>query len=228
MRSLFPALLGLAAAALSFTSCQDADRIPAPAATSVALVHATIDADADTFNLLRARASIDGLPGLNNPTRPIFRFTLDVPNQRDVRVSKVFVYKTLRRGANASTYTYGPRVLAREVSTFPTVLTFDSQEVLTDLQFIGSAEVTTASGTTVKVRALQNLLASDATLPNNVFLSDAVIFTYEYEVETNGQTQRIILTPTRPATVQAPVARQVDVITGSQIDQPFAVVAPFR
>jgi hypothetical protein len=55
-----------------------------------------------------------------------------------------------------------------------------------------------------------------------------VIFTYEYEVETNGQTQRIILTPTRPATVQAPVARQVDVITGSQIDQPFAVVAPFR
>jgi len=214
MRTIFPALLGLAAAALSFTSCQDADRLPMPATTSVALVRATVDADADTFNLARAKASVNQLPLLLNPTRPLFRFTLDLA-QRDARVTKVLVYKTYRRGSNSSLYTYGPRVLAREVTTFPTTLTFDSQEALTDLTRIGDS-------------TLIPIKASDNNRQNNVFVGEAIIFTYEYEAEINGQLQRVILTPTTKIAVTAPSAQTVEVISGAQLNPPYSVVALFR
>jgi hypothetical protein len=215
MRTLFPALPGLAAAALSFTSCQDADRLPMPATTSLALVRATVDADADTFNLLRARVSNITLPALPNPTRPLFRFTLDLTEQRDARVTKVFVYKTYRRGSNASVYNYGPRVLAREVTTFPTTLTFDSQEALTDLTRFGDS-------------VLIPIKARDDSQQNRVSAGEAIIFTYEYEAEINGQTQRVILTPTSKVAVSSPSPQTVEVISGTQITPPYSVVVTFR
>lgn len=214
MRTVIPALTGLVAAALSCTSCQDADRIPLPATTSVALVQATVDADAATFSLARAKASVKALPLLADPTRPIFRFTLDLV-QREAHVTKVLVYKTYRRGTNSSAYSYGPRVLAREVTSFPTTLTFDSQEAITDL--------TRFSGT-----ALTPIRATDDNRPNGIFAGESIIFTYEYEVENNGQRQRVVLTPTSTIAVTSPGAQTVEVITGSLLNPPYAVVALFQ
>lgn len=229
MKKFVLASLLLTSAAAAFTSCKDDDKDPAPSYTSVGLVKATVDAVEDTFDLARSQASVNALAGLDNPTRPVFKFTVDLYSQRDVKITKVYVYKTLRRGATSTVYTYGPRVLAREVTTFPTTLTFDSQDVLTGLQRIGTSTFTDSTGkTTANAPTLFNIKGADDDARNTVFSIDAVVFTYEYDVEVNGETRRIILTPTNKVNIIAPSTQQVEVISGAQINPPFAVVAPFR
>lgn len=214
MRNVFPALLGLAATALSTTSCQDADRLPMPALTSVALVQASVDTNTSTLNLQRAKASNDVLRTLPDPTRPLLRFTLKLTPQRDAPVTKVFIYKTHRRGSEGF-YTYGPRVLAREVSTFPTTLTFDSQEILTDMGRFSSG-------------ILLPLKGSSDSQANRIFAGEAIVFTYEYEIERDGQPQRVILTPTSKVNVTNPSVQTVEIIGGAQVNPPYSVVVPFR
>jgi hypothetical protein len=62
---------------------------------------------------------------------------------------------------------------------------------------------------------------------NQIFTADAIVLTYEYEAEINGQLQRIVLTPTTKVDVELPSPQQAEFITGVQINEPYAVVVPF-
>jgi hypothetical protein len=238
MKKIARAFFLLTSLSLVFVSCKDSDKDPAPSFVSVGLVKTTVDAPFDIasgayqYNLDRVQRSDDRLPGVIqdsidgqplSPTRPVINMTVDLYSQRDAQITKVYVYKTRRSGANPTTYTYGPRVLFKEVTTFPTTLTFNSQEALADLQRIGTGLINDTTRTT-----LINILGATAATNNQVFVGDAVVFTYEYEANTPSGPQRIVLTPTRQVTVYTPSKRQADVVTGSQINSPYATVLSFN
>jgi len=213
MKNFITAGTLLALATVSLTSCYDRDRDPMPEYSSVALVNATLDPATATIPLLPARAA-----AATNPTRPEIRFTIDLYSQRDTKVSKVFVYRTLRRGSTAAVYSYSPRFLLAEVTTFPTTLTFNSQQLLTDMVRL-TTDANTGAVTAVPY------IPPTATAVNRIFTGDTFIFTYEYELE-NGQ--RIVLTPTTKQTSSSPTTQAYETITGSQINAPYALVVPIR
>lgn len=196
----------LLASSAALTSCYDRARDPMPEYTSVGLVKATVDPATDTIAYVPARAAVS-----TNPVRPKVTFTIDLYSQRDVKVTKVYVYRTLRRGT--TTFSYSPRFLLTEVTTFPTTLTFDSQQLLTDMVRL---DATTNPATVVPY------IQTAATSPNRIFQTDSFVFTYEYELE-NGE--RVVLTPTTKTTIGS---QTYETITGSQINAPYALVVPIR
>jgi hypothetical protein len=204
----------LLASSAALTSCYDRDRDPMPEYSSVALVKATIDPATDTLALRPAQAAEN-----TNPTRPEVRFTIDLYSQRDVKVTKVYVYTTLRRGTGTS-ITYSSRHLLTEVTTFPTTLTFNSQQLLEGMYRLGADNA--GKATSYPYIRLANQT-------NSIFANDVILLTYEYELE-NGK--RIILTPVtiKKATVTGTTEpeQEYEVITGSQIQPPYALPIVFR
>ena len=216
MRNVFPALLGLAAAALAFTSCQDSDRIPAPAVISVPLILPTLTADSDTlFNYQRTQASDNILRTLSNPTRPVVKFTINLPDQRDVKIKAVQVYKSFRTGSLSA---LGPRALAGEYTTFPATVALNSSEVLTDLLRYTPP---TPPATAGLVRPIKATTPAQA---NSVFPGSQILFTFEYVLEDG---RHIILTPLN--TISASLVGSTDapatydVVTGTQVNAPYAI-----
>ena len=194
----------LLASSAALTSCYDRDRDPMPEYSSVGLVKATLDPATDTVSYVPARAAPS-----TNPTRPQVTFTVDLYSQRDVKITKVYVYRTLRRGA--TTYTYSPRFFLEEVTTFPKTLSYNTQELLTGMMRV---DATSNPATAIPY------IPGPASSPNRIFENDAFLFTYEYELE-NGK--RIVLTPTSKTTVGT---QTYETITGSQILAPYALVVP--
>ena len=204
-------LLGAMLGALG--SCKESSRIPAPAVTSVPLLFAKASSDPTKsyFNTTRAAASTNTLPRLADPTRPVFEFTFDVPNQRDVQLQAVEVYKSFQRGVRI-----GPRVLVGSYTSFPATVTLTSQEALTGLQqlFFSSPSAT--------LPTLRNLLGATASAPNEIFSGDLVVFTFEYVLKDGS---RVVLTPL--ADVRLAGGGVAKVISGTQINPPYALYAKF-
>ncbi|GAC1373172.1 MAG: hypothetical protein NVSMB30_14830 [Hymenobacter sp.] len=194
-------------------SCKESSRIPAPAVTSVPLIFpkASTDVEKNHYDTQRAAASINNLPRLANPTRPVFEFTFDVPDQRDVKLKAVEVYKSFQRGISI-----GPRVLVGAYSTFPTTVTLNSQEALTGLQ-----RLFYSTGATLPT--LRNLLAATPAAPNEVLTGDLIVFTFEYVLQDGS---RVILTPLSDVKL-AGGAAAAKVISGTQINPPYALYARF-
>lgn len=211
----FAASLLLASSAV-LTACYNRDRDPMPEYSSVGLVKATIDPATDTISYIPARAAPS-----TNPTRPNVTFTIDLYSQRDVKITKLYIYRTLRRGT--TTFTYSPRFLLDSITTFPTTVTYNSQQLLT-----GMVRLDATTNPVTAIPYVQSLPTS----PNRIFQTDSFIFTYEYVLE-NGK--RIVLTPTTntkvttAATPTTPATTQTyGTITGSQILAPYALVVPIR
>lgn len=192
----------------SLSSCKEASKIPAPDVTSVPLLVATVSPDntKNYFDRLRARASINDLPALANPTRPVFEFSFDVPDQRDVKIKAVEVYKSFQRAR------LGPRVLVGSYSSFPATVSLNSQDALAGLQQL--------SGATPPV--LTNVLGATAAVPNDLNNGDIILFTFEYVLQDGS---RVILTPL--VNVKTSSGATVQVASGNQINPPYAVQAVF-
>lgn len=202
-------LLALGAAG----GCKESSKIPAPAVTSVPLIFAKASPDLQKsyFDTQRAAASLNNLPRLADPTRPVFEFSFAVPDQRDVQLKAVEVYKSFQRGVRI-----GPRVLVGSYSSFPVTVSLNSQEALTGLQqlFFSSPSAT--------LPTLRNLLGATASLPNEIFSGDFVVFTFEYVLQDGS---RVILTPL--ADVRLAGGGVAKVISGTQINPPYALYAKF-
>lgn len=211
MKRLILSLL-LAGTFAGLSACRETSKIPAPEVTSVPLLMPRLSADAEKnhFDTQRAFASINALANLPNPTRPVLEFTLDIPDQRDVQIQAVEVYKSFQRGNFI-----GPRVFYRAYTSFPATVSINSQDALTGLQRLGSA----ATGT---LPTLYNLLGSTASAPNPVLTGDRIVFTFEYKLQ-NGS--KVILTPL--ADVKLNDGTTVKVISGNQINPPYSIYGRF-
>ncbi|WP_310393259.1 hypothetical protein [Hymenobacter sp.] len=217
---LFGALLAVATGSLS--SCEENSKNPAPEFTSVPLIFAKVSSDVEKsyFNTTRAAASINNLPNTPDVTpadprkgqRPVFEFTFDVPDQRDVRIQAVEVYKSFQRDIRI-----GPRVLVGSYDSFPATVSLNSQEALTGLQQLFF------SGPSATLPTLRNLLGATPNARNEVITGDVIVFTFEYVLEDGS---RIILTPLSDVRL-AGNATPAKVISGTQINPPYALYARF-
>ena len=212
MKKLLFSLLLLVSAG-SVSSCQDKDKLPAPEVKSVPLIFPQVSSDPakNHFNWQRSRAAESA-----NPQRPVFEFTFDLGDQRDVQIRTVEVYKSYRRGA---TGLIGPRVLAREVTSFPATITINSQEAITGLQRMQGQDAPL-------LPLLFPVKAASPTAPNSqIVINDQIIFTFEYVLQDGS---RVVLTPLNKVRVASPSTPEVEVVSGTQISPPFAVIATFR
>jgi hypothetical protein len=205
-------LLLFASATGAFSSCKDSSKIPAPDVISAPLFFPQVSSDKtkNHFDYGSARA-----PEASNPVRPVFEFTIDLKDQRDVKIKAVEVYKSFKRGN-----TIGPRALAGSYSTFPVTISLNSQQVLTDLKRltlqnpIGGLPQSTLSDTK----------ASSPTATNGILTGDVIIFTFEYVLEDDS---RIILTPLTSVPLLAP-SPPAQVISGGRINAPYALYDTIR
>lgn len=218
----------LAAAALVLPACRDAQPLPAPTSI-VPLLYATVAADADTFNLRWALPSIDALAQQPNPGRPVCRFTISRSySGDDIIIRKVFVYKCLRRSSAPAAYTYSSRALAREISQLPATLTFDSQEALTGIYRIAPATAGTSTDSLTVEPWYYPFIPPNSSNHNIIFNIDAIVFTFEYDVEINGQLQHVALDPTHKVTFEFPTTRELEFFDGPPVSAPYSVTVPFR
>lgn len=202
----------------SLSSCKESSKDPAPAFTSVPLIFPKLSTDVSKsyFDTQRARASNNELATLPNPTRPTLEFTLELPDQRDVKIQSVEVYKSFKRGNFI-----GPRAFSGSYSSFPATVSLTSEQALAGLQqlFFGTALPTLSP------------LASQtpATVRNPILSGDIIIFTFEYVLEDGS---RIILTPLSDVRLNNPTnlvpAPTAKVISGNQINAPYALYAKFQ
>ena len=225
MKNLVLSLL-LVSAIGSLTGCKEDSKIPAPAVTSVPVIFGKVSSDINKsyYNTRRAAASINNLPTtVSNPDptlppdpfigqRPVFEFSFDIPDQRDVNIAAVEVYKSFKRGI-----TIGPRAFVGAYTSFPATVTLNSQDALTGLQ-----RLFTASGATGPTAS--NLLASTPGQQNQILSGDQIVFTYEYVLQDGS---RVILTPLTDVTLNDKITK-VKVISGNQINPPYAVYATFQ
>jgi hypothetical protein len=196
----------------SVSSCKDASKIPAPEVTSVPLIFAKVSPNVENnhYDTQRASTSVNNLPRLANPTRPVFEFTIDIPDQRDIKLQAVEVYKSFQRGTSI-----GPRALVGSYSTFPATVSLNSQDALTGLQrlfYVPGATLPT----------LRNLLGATTSSVNEVLSGDIILFTYEYVLQDGS---RVILTPL--SDVKLAGGATTKVISGTQINPPYALQAKF-
>ena len=194
----------------SFSACKDASKIPAPDVTSVPLIFpvASSDPEKDHYDQQRAAASIDGLPSQTIPTRPVFEFTFDIPDQRDIQLRTVEVYKSFQRGNNI-----GPRVLAGSYSSFPARVAINSQDALTGLQ-----RLLYSTG----LPSLSPVLGANSAARNQVLSGDRIVFTFEYVLQDGS---RVILTPL--ADVKLAGGAIAKVISGNQVNPPYSIYGRF-
>ncbi|UOQ72083.1 hypothetical protein [Hymenobacter cellulosilyticus] len=162
MKKIVFGLLLLVASGGALSSCKDENALPAPAVESVPAIFPQVTAGKDFFNYAAARAATTP-----TTTRPVFEFTIDPGQQRDLKLQTVEVYKSYRRGA-----TIGPRVKVGDYSTFPATVTLNSSEALKDLQRLSGSNLVPV------------IPAGGPDVTNNLILqNDAIVFTFEYVVE---------------------------------------------
>ena len=197
----------------SLSSCKESSKIPAPDVTSVPLIFPKVSSVVENnhFDTQRAGASVNNLPRLTNPTRPVFEFSIDIPDQRDVQIQSVEVYKSFQRGISI-----GPRVLVGSYSSFPATVSLNSQAALTGLQRLFFV-------TGVTLPTLRNLLGATDSNPNEVLTGDLIVFTFEYVLKDGT---RVILTPLTD--VKLATGGPAKVISGTQINPPYALYAKFQ
>ena len=196
----------------SLSACKESSKDPAPAVTSVPLLlpQPSSDPEKDHFDTRRANVSTNNLATLANPTRPVFEFTFAIPDQRDVNIKAVEVYKSFQRGNFI-----GPRAFFNSYTSFPATVSVNSQTALAGLKRLGNAP-------TGVVPALYDLLGATASAPNPVVAGDRIVFTFEYVLQDGS---RVILTPLSDVKIND--GSTVKVISGTQINPPYAIYGRF-
>ncbi|GAB2692738.1 hypothetical protein GCM10011495_01990 [Hymenobacter frigidus] len=202
----------------SLSACKDSSKIPAPEVTSVPLILPRLSSDpAKTyFDTQRANVSINRLATLPNPTRPVLEFFIDIPDQRDVKIKTVEVYKSFKRLGQP----IGPRALSGSYTSFPATVSLTSQEALSGLQRLLFS--------TAPLPSLSLLLAATPSAPNTpnpISSGDAIIFTFEYVLEDGS---RVILTPLTDVKLDGVGTPPARVISGTQINAPYALYGSFK
>lgn len=202
----------LLSVAATVTGCRETSKLPEPASESLPLIFPTPSDNPFRryFDLQRGRRSINLLANYENPTRPIYQFTIN-PSNRDVKIRTVEVYKSFAIPLNASgtAYSFNPRVKLGDYSTFPTTVTLNSMEALKGLTYLDAG---------VPIPIIQ-LLPDGSPDPTQSYVrvafGTAVVFTFEYILEDG---RRIILTPldTRGG------------VTGTFTAKPYAAYAVFQ
>lgn len=205
-------LLLFASAIGAFSSCKDSSKIPAPDVTSAPLFFPQVSSDRNKnhFDYATARASI-----ASNPTRPVYEFTIDLKDQRDVKIKAVEVYKSFKRGN-----IIGPRVLSGSYSSFPTTVSINSQDALRDLPRLISLPAVGG----LPQSYLTPTVSATTTGTNPILPGDIIIFTFEYVLEDNS---RIILTPLTSVPLLAPNPA-AQIISGGRINAPYALYDTIR
>ncbi|MCB2378157.1 hypothetical protein LGH70_11220 [Hymenobacter sp. BT635] len=194
MKKIVFGLFLLVASGAGLTSCKEESNMPAPAVESVPAIFPQVNPAKSFFDLNSSKAATS-----SNPTRPVFEFTIDLGKERDLKVERVEVFKSYRRGAVVS-----PRVKAGDYSSFPATVSINSKDALQGLSRL--------SGTTL----VPVIPAAGPDAFNNLVLAnDAIVFTFDLIVEGG---RRIVLAPTNAA--GSP--------TGTQILAPYAAIAVFR
>ena len=225
MKHSFRSFLLTLVAFSTLASCRDTSKLPAPKLLgSVPLITPVLSADTakQYINFSRARASNAALTNLSPATRPIFEFSFDLDNSRDIKVATVEVYKSFRRTGNPPTV--GPRVLVGAYNSFPVTISFNSQDLLTGLQRL----VIPTDGSAAYVL---NLKAANPAASNLLIQrGDLIVFTFEYILEDGS---RVILTPiinTKVSlTAGGPANTTVPVLAATtQINKPYAMEAVIR
>ena len=193
------------------SSCKDKDLIPAPEVENLPIIFPQVTPGKDFFDFDPSRE-----PAANNPTRPVFEFTIDPGNQRDVKLATIEVYRSYRRGS-----LIGPRIKVGDYTSFPAVISLNSQQALDGLQRLSAG----AAG-----NLLNPTTYTDPNRLNNLIVfNDAVIFTFEYVLQDG---RRIILTPLAPVTltdksiIYVPSGTLATATSTSKY--PYAAVAEFR
>lgn len=205
-------LLLFASATGALSSCKDSSKIPAPDVISAPLFFPQVSSDPNKnhFDYATARASV-----ASNPTRPVFEFTIDLKDQRDVKIKAVEVYKSFKRGA-----IIGPRVLSGSYSSFPATVSLNSQDVLRNLPRLIS--LLPVGG--LPQSYLTSTVSGTTTGTNPILAGDIIIFTFEYVLEDDS---RIILTPLTPVPLLAPDPA-AQIISGARISAPYAIYDTIR
>lgn len=174
---------------LAVASCRNKDKDPYPEMEELPLILPAISADKSFYNYDQVRLSTGN---------PVFEFTIDLKDQRDVQIAAVEVYKTFRRRTPTAS-TVEPRILYTTVTSFPATLTIPFSEVLKNL-----TRTVTTNGQTTQVPFL----------PNFFVRNDEIVFTFEY-ILTDGR--RVVLTPLSNGQIQ-----------GTMTNAPYAAVAVIR
>ena len=202
----------------SLSGCKDSSKIPAPEVTSVPLIfpRASSDPTKTYFDTQRANVSINRLATLANPTRPVLEFFIDISDQRDVKIKTVEVYKSLKR----LNQPIGPRALSGSYSSFPATVSLNSQEALSGLQrlLFSTNPLPSLSPALLATPSAPNT-------PNPIQNGDAIIFTFEYVLEDGS---RVILTPLTDVKLDGVGTPPAKVISGTQINPPYAFYARFN
>ena len=231
MTKVFFRLALLTAALGAFTACREEDKLPAPDVTSVPLFFPIVDRTVTEFDTVlrvptlvttRSIASDADLPNtpaaddLENPDlpnrgkRPVLQFSINITDQRDVRLKAVEVYASLRRGTGGL---IGPRVLKQTITSFPATVTLTGRELIAGLQYFQPR------GNTREVITVDDPAFSRP----RVFKGDYAIITFEYVLEDDS---RVILTPLVDYAVTSTL--DVKVPSGTLLNQPYALPVLFN
>jgi hypothetical protein len=199
----------------ALSSCKDQDKLPAPEVEELPIIFPQVTPGKDFFEIGPAQAAES-----TNPTRPVFEFTIDPGNQRDVKLATIEVYRSYRRGA-----LLGPRLKVGDYSSFPATISINSKEAIKDLQRLSAP----ATG---NILSPTEPPTNPSGFNNFIVPNDAIVFTFEYVLQDG---RRIVLTPLNkvklapgsiPESVDVPSGTLATTAAGSTY--PYAAVAVFR
>jgi hypothetical protein len=206
MKKLLLSLLSLALLA-GTSSCREQSKIPEPAVDSVPLILPEINPQKYYFDFNASRMSINAATA-SNTARPVFEFVVN-PSKGQAEIQTVELYKSYLRGTRL-----GPRVKVRDITSFPTTITMDSQEAIA-----GLLPTSPVAGQTPPLAILGATPSSINRIDLPTIAQSGVVFTFEYVMKDG---RRIVLTPlsTTESTVGAP--------TGTLVNAPYAAIALFK
>ncbi|MCB2407494.1 hypothetical protein [Hymenobacter lucidus] len=193
MKRIVFGLFLLLASGGALTSCKEESLLPAPAAESVPAIFPQLTPGKDFYNVDTTKAVPSSVRN-----QPVFEFTINPGQDRDLKIDHVEVFKSYRRGS-----VVGPRVKVGDYSSFPATITINSKDVLVGLQRLSDGKLLAVRPT--NPNAFNNLLLA----------GDAIVFTFDIVV-TDGR--RIMLTS----------LNEFNAPTGTQTLPPYAAIAVFR
>ncbi|GAA3946641.1 hypothetical protein [Hymenobacter algoricola] len=197
MRKLFIILATLVSTGSLLSACTDDSRDPMPDVEYAPVIFPKFTEGKSTFDYNKITTRPPYPAGFELPE---IEFTFDPGDQRDVKLAAVEVWKTFRR-TNAGSTDYSQRSKVGTYYSFPATVRINGDDAIA-----GTMRLFNGVPTQLIKNAILPRLAGSSPAP------DAFVFTFEYILEDG---RRIILTPT--------TANQV--ITGAQINAPFAAVA---